>query len=136
MATHQLVGAASEWWDNYSHASKDPNTITWSEFREAFRDYHIPESIMEMKAEEFRNLKQGPMSVIQYIRKFLKLSCYALDDINKDKKKQDRFKRGLNPELRTQLVPHIYPDFNTLMNQAILLEAAHSEWDNDKKQKI
>jgi len=91
---------------------------------------------MEMKAEEFQNLKQGPMSVIQYIRKFLKLSCYALDDINTDKKKQDHFKRGLNPKLRTQLVPHIYSDFNTLMNQAILLEAAHSEWDNDKKQKL
>ena len=89
-----------------------------------------------MKVEEFRNLKQGPMSVIQYIRKFLKLSRYALDDINMDKKKQDHFKRRLNPELRTQLVTHIYPDFNTLMNRAILLEAARSEWDNDKKQKF
>ena len=87
LATHQLVGAASEWWDNYSHASKDPNTITWNEIQKAFRDYHIPESIMEMKAEEFWNLKQGLMTILQYIRKFLKLSCYALDDISTDKKK-------------------------------------------------
>ena len=50
---------------------------------------------MEMKAEEFRNLKQGPMSVIQYIRKFLKLSRYALDDINMDKKNKIVSKEGL-----------------------------------------
>jgi hypothetical protein len=30
------------------------------------------------------------------------------------------FKKGLTPELRTLLTPQIYPDFNTLMNMAIL----------------
>ena len=44
-----------------------------------------------MKAEEFRNLKQGAMTVVQYIRKFMKISRYAMDDIDTDKKKQDRF---------------------------------------------
>ena len=86
--------------------------------------------------EEFRNLKQGAMTVTQYIRKFMKLSRYAPDDIDTDKKKQDRFKRGLSPALRTQLVTHIYPDFNTLMNKAILLENARSELENDRKRKF
>ena len=54
----------------------------------------------------------------------MKLFRYAPDDIDTDKKKQDRFRRGLRPALRTQLVTHIYPDFNTLMNKAILLENA------------
>ena len=62
------------------------------------------------------------MTVVQYIWKFMKLSHYAMDDIDTDKKKQDRFRKGLNLALRTQLVTHIYPDFNTLMNWAILLE--------------
>ena len=42
---------------------------------------------MEMKAEEFHNLKQGAMTVTQYIRKFMKLSRYAPKDIDTDKKK-------------------------------------------------
>ena len=61
----------------------------------------------------------------------MKLSRYAPDDIDTDKKKQDRFRRGLSPALRTQLVTHIYLDFNTLMNKAILLENARSELEND-----
>ena len=89
-----------------------------------------------MKAEEFRNLKQGAMTVTQYIQKFMKLSRYAPDDIDTDKKKKDRFRRGLSPALRTQLVTHIYPDFNTLMNKVILLENARSELENDRKRKF
>ena len=76
------------------------------------------------------------MTVIQYIRKFMKLSRYAPDDIDTDKKKQDHFRRGLSPALRTQLVTHIHPDFNTLMNKAILLENARSELENDRKRKF
>jgi len=59
----------------------------------------------------------------------MKLSRYAPEDIDTDKKKQDCFRRGLSPALRTQLVTHIYPDFNTLTNKAILLE-------NDRKRKF
>ena len=136
LAAHQLIGTAGEWWDNYSNASKNPENITWDEFQEAFREYHIPEGIMETKAEEFCNLKQGAMTVTQNIRKFMKLSRYAPDDIDTNKKKQDRFRRGLSPALRTQLVTHIYPDFNTLMNKAILLEKARSELENDRKRKF
>jgi len=40
-----------------------------------------------MKAKEFHNLKQGAMTVVQYIWKFMKLSRYAMDDIDTDKKK-------------------------------------------------
>ena len=76
------------------------------------------------------------MTVVQYIRKFMKLSRCAMDDIDMDKKKQDCFRKGLNLALRTQLVTHIYPDFNTLMNQAILLENARSELENDRKRKF
>ena len=126
LAAHQLIGTAGEWWDNYSNASENPENITWEEFQEAFREYHIPEGIMEMKVEEFRNMKQGAMTVTQYIQKFMKLSRYAPDDIDTDKKKQDRFRRGLSQALRSQLVTRIYPDFNTMMNKAILLENARS----------
>ena len=136
LAAHQLIRTAGKWWDNYSSASENPEHITWEEFQEAFKEYHIPKGIMEMKADEFRNLKQGAMTITQYIRKFMKLSHYTMDDINTDKKKQDHFRRGLNSALRTQLVTHIYPDFNTLMNRAILLENVCSELENDRKRKF
>jgi hypothetical protein len=56
--------------------------------------------------------------------------------VNDDDKKQDMFKKGLNPELRTLLTPQIYPDFNTLMNKAILTERAKTEERKDNKCKF
>ena len=63
LATHQLVGATGEWWQNYQDVANEPEAITWQEFVKEFHDYHIPEGIMEIKSEEFHNLKQGSMTV-------------------------------------------------------------------------
>ena len=42
----------------------------------------------------------------------------------------------MNPELRTLLTPQIYPDFNTMMNKAILTERAKAEERKDNKRKF
>ena len=63
LATHQLVGAAGEWWENYQDVANEPDAITWQDFVEAFFEYHILEGIMEIKAENFCSLRQGPMIV-------------------------------------------------------------------------
>jgi hypothetical protein len=39
-------------------------------FRESFRAYHIPEGMIELKAEEFRNLTQGSLSIAEYHDRF------------------------------------------------------------------
>ena len=49
--------------ENYQDAANELEAITWQEFMEKFHEYHIPEGIMEIKAEEFRSLRQGPMTV-------------------------------------------------------------------------
>jgi hypothetical protein len=67
------------------------------------------------------------MSVEEYTYQFIELARYAPEEVDKDSKKQEMFKKGLTPELRTLLTPQIYPDFNTLMNMAILTERARAE---------
>src|SRR6185312_17133459 len=64
------------------------------------------------------------------------LARYAPEEVDKDEKKQDMFKKGLNPELRTLLTPQIYPDFNTLMNMAILTERVKAEERRKNKRKF
>ena len=66
----------------------------------------------------------------------MELARYAPEEVDKDEKEQDMFKRGLNPELRTLLTPQIYPDFNTLMNMAILTERAKAEERKKNKRKF
>jgi hypothetical protein len=61
--------------------------IGWDEFVETFKDYHIPEAVMDGKADEFRHLKMGGMTVQEYANHFKELMRYAPDDTNTEKKK-------------------------------------------------
>jgi hypothetical protein len=136
LATHQLSGTALAWWENYCASAKDPSAITWDEFVEEFRRYHIPEATLKRKADEFRELHQGNKSVEEYTYNFIELSRYAPEEVDMDSKKQDMFKKGLTPELRTLLTPQIYPDFNTLMNMTILTERANAKEKKENKRKF
>src|SRR6266542_5310099 len=121
---------------NFCEGAPDPEVITWEEFKDEFRRYHVPEGLVQLKASEFRALTQGAMTVNQYVRKFIALSCYAPEDVNTDKKKQMMFKKGLKSKIYSQLVSHIYPDFNTLVNQAVLTEEGLNKEDAKKKRKF
>ena len=63
----------------------------------------------------------------EYTYQFMELARYAPEEVDKDEKKKNMFKKGLNPELWTLLTPQIYPNFNTLMNMVILTERAKVE---------
>ena len=61
-ASGQLQGATLDWWELFQ-IEKDVNQICWEDFKTAFRYYHVPEALVEIKEEEFLNLKQGSMTV-------------------------------------------------------------------------
>jgi hypothetical protein len=91
----QLRGVAQSWWESYLATHSNPEAITWEEFRDNFCGYHVPEGLMIVRKEEFLALKQGPLSVSEYMDKFMQLSRYAPEDVNTDAKRQYRFLRGL-----------------------------------------
>ena len=74
--------------------------ITWDEFKERFRNTHVPESVMEIKRREFENLRQNDSPVLRYVRDFSILSRYATDEVDMDEKQQKRFMKGLNPYMK------------------------------------
>jgi hypothetical protein len=56
-ASGQLQGEAQDWWESYEYdRPTNALAITWQEFRESFRAYHIPEGMTELKVEEFWSL--------------------------------------------------------------------------------
>ena len=61
-ASFQLKDQAAEWYQQYKD-SRGGRVITWDEFCQDFKAHHIPQSVVESKREEFRNLKQGSLSV-------------------------------------------------------------------------
>jgi hypothetical protein len=132
-AVGRLVGQAAHWWDAYSTAHPNRQNITWQEFRENFRTSHIPSGVIKLKQREFFSLRQGSMSVTEYLDKFTHLSRYAPDEVNNDPKRQERFLDGLTGPLNYQLQSHIFLDFQTLLNKAIGLESKRKEMDEQKR---
>jgi hypothetical protein len=110
-ASGRLEGTAAELWDAYTAAHDTPNTITWQEFRNQFREHHIPKGLMKLKKKEFLVLKQGPMSLSEYRDKFIQLSRYAPVDVADDEEKQDHFREGLIGPIKYQLMVHTFENF-------------------------
>jgi hypothetical protein len=70
LACHQLSRHVADWWDAYVKAHEEPESINWSEFRAAFHAHHISQGVIKLNKKEFHDLKQGSMSVNEYVTKF------------------------------------------------------------------
>jgi hypothetical protein len=110
-ASGRLEGAASDWWDAFTAAHPNTDTITWQEFQVNFRAHHVPTAIMKLKKKEFLSLTQGNMSVSEYRDRFTQLSRYAPEEVDIDEKRQERFLEGLIGPLNYQLQSHTFPNF-------------------------
>jgi hypothetical protein len=94
--------------------------------------YHIPASMIKLK-KEFLNLKQGGMFVCEYLDEFTQLSRYAPEEVDNDGKKQYLFFEGLNGPIQYQLVAHNFPNFQQLVDKAILVENKRHELVKEKR---
>jgi hypothetical protein len=108
-ASGRLEGTAADWWDAYTAAHDTPNTITRQEFRNKFREQHIP------------------MSVSEYWDKFIQLSRYAPADVADDAEKQDHFRDDLIGHIKYQLM------VQKMMDDAIMVEHARKEMGVQKR---
>jgi hypothetical protein len=91
---------------------------------------------MKLKKKEFTDLKQGSMTVNEYLNSFIQLSRYAPDDINTDEKKHDIFLNGLNDDIQFQLLNTDYADFQHVVDNAIVIENKIKEMEKDGKRKV
>ena len=71
----------------------------------------MPKGIVNLKKNEFRTLKQGAMSVSDYLNNFSQLARYAGEDVTTDKARQSCFLKGLNTGLQVSLLAHTFSDF-------------------------
>jgi hypothetical protein len=121
-AAHQLVRPTTDWWDAYVDAHEDPETINWQEFKNIFRSHHVPLGVMKLKKKEFEDLKQGSMTVSEYVTRFTQLSHYAPDNVDTDEKKQDWFLSRLNDGLAYALEARDFINFQDMVDKTLVLE--------------
>jgi hypothetical protein len=122
LASHQLSGPATDWWDAYVEAHEEPESINWPEFRATFRAHHVPQRVIKLKKKEFQDLKHGSMSVNEYVTKFIQLSRYAPHEVDTDEKKQECFRNGLIDGLAYALEARDFENFQGIVNKALVLK--------------
>jgi hypothetical protein len=135
-AAYQLFGTTVNWWETYCNTHADVDSITWNEFKARFHNHYVPRGTMKLKKKEFADLKEGGMTLSEYLNSFIQLSRYAPDDINTDEKNQDMFLNGLNDDIQFQLLNTDYADFQHVVDKAIVIENKIKEMEKDGKSKV
>jgi len=96
LVAYQFKGIAQTWFNQWKASrALDDGPITWEDFKVAFLDHYFPMELREAKMREFLNLKQGGMSVRDYVLRFSKLSKYAPTMMEDPRVKMGQFVSGL-----------------------------------------
>ncbi|XP_057975240.1 uncharacterized protein LOC131162649 [Malania oleifera] len=96
--------------------------LTCERFKELFFNRYFPSSVREEKIEDFTNLTQGDMTVVEYAAKFVELSRFAPFMISKEARKARKFEKGLRRRLYKLVVGFQVQTFSELVNKASVLE--------------
>ena len=120
-ATFQLEGDAQVWW-NWAKTSRDLEAMTWAEFHDLFIGKYFPDTTRHAKAQEFLELKQGTMTVLEYVARFTELSRFADDYVATDMAKVRRFENGLKLFIRGRIVELRLQDINSMVGTAMTIE--------------
>jgi hypothetical protein len=132
-AALQLRGAALIWWENFKTMITAGHQITWAEFKQAFKEHHIPKGLMDRKMKELLALKQGSDTVYEYAKKFNAFCQYGGHHVNNDAKMIERFRDGLHGDLYERLNLYEPNSYQDLVNKAISQEDAMSKAQKDRK---
>jgi hypothetical protein len=110
--------------------------MTWDAFKSKFRKAHVPTGLIKIMRDKFLNLKQGGMSVTEYLDKFTTWGRYAPNDIDTDEKKRERFMNGLQEDLQPYLVVVPYNDLDALVDAAIMVEDKNKAARESRKRRM
>ena len=96
--------------------------MTWEEFHELFKDKCFPASARHAKAWELLELKQGMITVLEYVAKFTKLSHFADNYVATDMTKVRKFEDGLKLSIRGKIVGLLLQDTDLVVKIVMAIE--------------
>ena len=118
LAAFQLEGEAQIWW-KWARTSRDLEAMTWVEFQELFMGMYFPETA---KAQEFLKLKQGAMTVMDYVTRFTELARFVDDYVATNLAKVRRFENGLKLSIQGRIIGLRLRDMDSMVGTALTIE--------------
>jgi hypothetical protein len=107
--------------------------IMWAEFKQAFKEHHIPKGLMDRKMKELLALKQGSDTLYDYANKFNALCQYGGIHVDNDAKKIEHFRDGVDGDLYERLNLYEPNSYQDIVNKAIFQEDSMSKAQKDRK---
>ena len=103
LAAFQLEGEAQVRW-NWAKTSRDLETMTWTGFHELFMSKYFSATARHEKAQELLELRQGTMTMMEYVVRFTELARFSDDYVATDMAKVRRFENGLELSIWGKIV--------------------------------
>ena len=83
---------------------------------------YFPDTTRHAKAQEFLELKQGTMNVMDYVARFMELTRFVDDYVATDMAKVRRFENGLKLSIRGRIVGLRLQDMDSMVGTALTIE--------------
>ncbi|XP_040994297.1 uncharacterized protein LOC121240839 [Juglans microcarpa x Juglans regia] len=96
--------------------------LTWEWFNEEFNSRFFPDSVKQLKAQEFVTLTRGSLTVELYAAKFMVLGRFAPHLISTQRMQVQKFQAGLKPRIRSQVASLRIENYQELVNVAAIVE--------------
>ena len=87
---------------------------------------YFPETARHAKAQEFLELKQGVMTVMEYVARFTELARFSDDYVPTEMAKVRRFENGLKLSIRGRIVGLRLRDMDSLVGTTQTIERERS----------
>ena len=121
LASFQLEGESQIWWE-WVTTSTDLETMTWDDFRKLFIGKYFPASARHAKARESLEMRQGTMTVLEYVARFTKLAHFEDDHVATDTAKVRKFEDGLQLSIRGKIIEPNLQDMDLMVSTALIIE--------------
>ena len=96
--------------------------MTWVEFHELFMGKNFPATARNAKVREFLELKQGTMTVMEYVAKFIELACFVDEYVATDMAKVRKFEDGLKLSIQGKIVGFLPQDMDFMVRTAMAIQ--------------
>ena len=121
LASFKPEGESQVSWDLVK-ASKVIEAMNWAEVHELFMRKYFPTTARHAKAQEFLDLKQGTMIVMEYMAKFTKLACFDDNYVAKNMTKVRNFENGLKLFIWAKIIGLLLQDMDSMVRTAMAIE--------------
>ena len=102
--------------------SRDLEAMTWAVFHDLLMGKYFLDTARHAKAQEFLELKQGAMTVLEYVARFTELVRFVDDYVATNMAKVRRFENGIKLSIRVRIVGLRLQDMDSMVGTALTIE--------------